>query len=230
MLTADHSGERMRKIITVERMSATMITSLMHVQSYPITTCTPGQEKNQERREEDGEQEADVRELHNNAGRQDKAAGRADGRGARPMAEEHERAPERDDERLLHTAPGRIQAAGNGNEKLRKEKETDMEEWREIKTKAGYEREIEELRREIDCCSELARDRERLLRENRRLRTETEEKTRRALAAMRKRIDELTAANVALQKENDYLNRVVDAAATLGEPFLKAAYEAVGTR
>lgn len=105
-----------------------------------------------------------------------------------------------------------------------------MEEWREIKTKAGYEREIEELRREIDCCSELARDRERLLRENRRLRTQTEEKTRRALAAMRRRIDELTAANVALQKENDYLNRVVDAAATLGEPFLKAAYEAVGTR
>ena len=41
----------MRKIITVESMSATMITSLMHVQSYPITTCTPGQEKNQERRE-----------------------------------------------------------------------------------------------------------------------------------------------------------------------------------
>lgn len=102
------------------------------------------------------------------------------------------------------------------------------EEWREIKTKAGYEREIEELKRELECSAALARDRERLMAENRRLRTETEEKTRRALAAMRKRIDELTAANVALQKENDYLNKIVDAAAKLGEPFLKAAFEAVG--
>lgn len=63
---------------------------------------------------------------------------------------------------------------------------------------------------------------------NTRLERESTERVQKSTALLRKRINELTEANISLRKENEYLNRIVDAAATLGEPFLKAAFEAVG--
>lgn len=102
------------------------------------------------------------------------------------------------------------------------------EHWKDVRTKTSYEQEIAELKTQIDCFEALAADREKLIVRNKKLAKElvqNTEKLEKNCRLFRARIKELLSANAALREENEYLQKIVNAAAKLGEPFMKAVFE-----